>query len=194
MERGNNKGFSLVELIVSIAILGIVMAAILSFFVFATREYHSGGSETMVQTEAQMITRRIEDLIINAADGVGTNAARDELYIFDHETVGGSTVYKKITIKPDTSLLRLLYNCENYSYDASSGTFSSTGSTGDSVLAECVKEITVDLSTVPTNYSVQVTFHMKQRDREYNTTSVFVLRNRGITSVSDDVNEHFVAE
>ena len=37
MERRNNKGFSLVELIISIAILGIVMAAILSFFVFATR-------------------------------------------------------------------------------------------------------------------------------------------------------------
>jgi prepilin-type N-terminal cleavage/methylation domain-containing protein len=52
----NSKGITLVELILVIAVLGIVSAAALSFFVFGLNTFAMSSSQTKVQQEARLAT------------------------------------------------------------------------------------------------------------------------------------------
>ena len=65
-----NKGFTLVELIVSIAIFAIVAAAIIAFFRVAMTQYRTNTNEVNIQTESQMTWKRLESNILMTTSGV----------------------------------------------------------------------------------------------------------------------------
>jgi len=52
----DDRGVTLVELILVIAVVGFVMAAALSFFLFGTRTFTLGSSQARVQQEARLAT------------------------------------------------------------------------------------------------------------------------------------------
>ena len=66
----DNKGLTLVELLVSMTVLSIVSLAIFSFMVFASKTYNKANGETNLQSEAQMTINRMENLIVSATNGV----------------------------------------------------------------------------------------------------------------------------
>lgn len=51
--KADHKGFTLVELLISIAILAIVIASVCSFILVGSRSYASANSDISVQQEAQ---------------------------------------------------------------------------------------------------------------------------------------------
>lgn len=61
----NNDGFSLVELLVAMAIMGIVSVIIYSFMVSSSRFYEKTSADTDIQMEAQLVANAISDLIID---------------------------------------------------------------------------------------------------------------------------------
>ena len=65
-----NRGFTLVELIVTIALLTIVGGAITGFIVVSQNSYNKGAQETDLQTEAQRIVNQFQDLLIDATNGL----------------------------------------------------------------------------------------------------------------------------
>lgn len=64
-EKLNNDGFSMVELLVATAILGIVSVIIYSFMVSGSRFYEKTSADTDIQMEAQLVANQISDLIID---------------------------------------------------------------------------------------------------------------------------------
>lgn len=52
----NKNGVTLVELILVIAVVGIIMAAALAFFLFGTRTFTLGSNQAKVQQEARLAT------------------------------------------------------------------------------------------------------------------------------------------
>ncbi len=79
-----NKGFSLVELIVSMALLVIVGAAIIAFFSMSMTQYKSNTDETSLQTESQLAWKRLESNILMTTDGVWTPTVNEiDLYSSD---------------------------------------------------------------------------------------------------------------
>lgn len=69
----NNAGFSLVELIVSVLITAFIMGMIVAFISISRRTYENINSEAKLQTEAQMATNYINELLLEAQDcGSGT--------------------------------------------------------------------------------------------------------------------------
>lgn len=68
--RKNNKGLTLVELIIAIAILTIASIAIVSFMVTGTKSYASSSTDINLQYEAQLVTTQIQDLMVDATEGV----------------------------------------------------------------------------------------------------------------------------
>ena len=65
-----NRGFSLVELIIAIAILVIVTGAVCSFIVITSRNYANGNNDIGVQQEAQLAFNQISDVIIDARNSI----------------------------------------------------------------------------------------------------------------------------
>lgn len=65
-----NKGFSLVELIIAIAILVIVTGAVCSFIVITSRNYANGNNDIGVQQEAQLAFNQISDVVIDARNSI----------------------------------------------------------------------------------------------------------------------------
>ena len=63
--RKDHKGFTLVELIIAIAILAIVTLAVCGFIVVGSRSYTSANTDIMLQQEAQLALNQISDVIID---------------------------------------------------------------------------------------------------------------------------------
>ena len=75
--KKNSGGFTLIELIVTVAIIAIFSGVILSFIGTGSNTYRSTSSNAKVQMETQEVVDRMEDLIIDAnrsvyyANGIG---------------------------------------------------------------------------------------------------------------------------
>ena len=61
----NNKGYSLVELLISIAIFSLVMGGIISIMNTTSVFYRGGQQEVRLQEEAQIAINQIEELLID---------------------------------------------------------------------------------------------------------------------------------
>lgn len=68
--RLGRKGFSLVEVIVSLAIMTIVAGSIGAFMVAGNNSYMRGNREVTIQEEAQLTANQIIDLIIDVEKGL----------------------------------------------------------------------------------------------------------------------------
>lgn len=68
--KRNNKGLSLVELIVAIAIFAIAGVAICGFIIFCTKQFSSSNKNVKVQYEQQIVINRIRDIILEASRGI----------------------------------------------------------------------------------------------------------------------------
>lgn len=62
----HNRGFSLVEVVCAVAILGILSATIGGILVMSTKSYQKGLTETGIQQEAQLAINNIGNIIKNA--------------------------------------------------------------------------------------------------------------------------------
>ena len=63
-KKSNNKGFSLIELIVSLAIVMIVGGSIVSFLLAGSNSYASVITNTDLQEEAQLVVNQISKMRI----------------------------------------------------------------------------------------------------------------------------------
>lgn len=103
-----NNGFTLVELIVSIAIFAIVAAAIIAFFRVAMTQYRSNTSEVNVQTESQLTWRRLESNVLATTSGIWLPAGNDtdpkvsgadtEIDLYSYDRTKDSNQYIKTCI------------------------------------------------------------------------------------------------
>lgn len=85
MKKTNNRGFSLVELILAIAILAIIMIAVASFMGTTTRTYTKTKNDIEVQEKGQEIFDSISDKLMQATCiRIGTTAG-DEYYSYPSE-------------------------------------------------------------------------------------------------------------
>lgn len=73
-----DKGFSLIELVVSMAILVIVGAALMGFFAYCINQYTRSNQETTLQMEAQSAQNQLQDLLLQASVGVVTKSINEE--------------------------------------------------------------------------------------------------------------------
>ena len=60
----NNKGYSLVELLITIAIFGMVMIGIAMIMRTSSVSYLDGTREVAVQTEVQIVANQVEELLL----------------------------------------------------------------------------------------------------------------------------------
>lgn len=194
----NNKGFTLVEMIVTIAIIAIVGGIITSLVINAQGNYNQGMAETDLQYEAQLLANQLQDLIIDATKGIsyeysgvapgGNNASGllyDESEIADGTTVSG----KYLSIYGNTTSYLVEWNAaESKVYYTEYDVATLTPSSDRELMAEYVSGFSVDLSDVDTKGTVKfnLSFKKEASGREYSTSHKIKLRNKVMANVGYD--------
>jgi len=190
-----NKGLTLVELIVAIAISVIVFGSIISFLLVSTNLFKNSNTETNIQNEAQLTSNRLHDMLVDASAGVayyvGSNvkvyndtddtAESKKLYIYDwDEDANGGSDNSKVTvycITFDRAAKELQYSFYQYVADETEPTVESN------ILAQYVTDFKMQLydpdsttNTISSNQvKYQITFTLN--DRSYKTENTVTLRN-----------------
>lgn len=70
----DNKGYTLFELLISIAIFSVVMLGIISIMNTTSAFYRGGQQEVRLQEEAQVAVNQVEELLIDLDDRISTNS------------------------------------------------------------------------------------------------------------------------
>lgn len=198
-----NKGFSLIELIVSVAILAIIITAVTSVILSASRSFTRGNADANIQKEAQLVVNQVESMIVDTNGGVDyvedTTAGTKELVLFNASDDGaGSAVYTEESIKWIDSSNTIVYSKYEVSYNESTGAYvRGTAEFSDELLAENVTSFLVDVSDtkreyakdgIPIDIVQSVSIKMECTDSTgqvtYATSPLVTLRNRMMLSDS----------
>lgn len=184
--KRNNRGFSLVELIVVIAILSFVGLGVVSFLSTSLNTYKSVSQNVDVQEEAQMALSQIVTMLQNAEMGVtGTDRSGDDyLYIYNED-------YRYAIAKSGDELVYLKQD-KKAKEDGSGFTFddvSTVDASDFSLLAENVENFSAQnvTSADSSQTVILLSIDLKKSDGSaaYSASQNVALRNTVLVNPSD---------
>ena len=178
--KGNQKGFSLIELIVSMAILGIIAVAEVTFISSGSHIYRSVLNDVNLQVEAQTATNQLENYLINCSAGV---CFRDKTLYIMNQDVGGSTEY---VFEFDSSTGQINYSAYSVAVTAGGTVTRSLKESG--LMAVCVEGFSAVPETDSSGNvsSVEVTLKFSKRNASYTAVKKIALRNRPLKATTEN--------
>ena len=190
--KNNNRGFTLIELIITVAIIAIFSGVILTFIGTGSNTYRSTSNSAKVQMEAQETADSLEDLIIDAN------------YSIDYQSASGGAITNDIDGDSGTGDKILIIRNKSNSGDTGSGDSGSAGyrydflywsrseqkiyysqnttgrvpsGTSGSVLAEGITDFQADVSKAASDKIVRFQLGIKRGTKEIKTLHSVNLRN-----------------
>ena len=190
----NNKGFSLIELIITVAILTIITSAILGFIVTGTKSYGNVNEEVELQQEAQLTFNQLSDLIIDSTNGIKYyyNDNENKIILTDSditETVTSKTLAIYNTVKEAGVEKKYIYNIiwkksENKLYlrkDTIAATGAVTKGTPE-LMAEYVNDFSPSLAKAQNKKKVVIELSFIKNNKSYVSKKNFALRNKAVVN------------
>ena len=202
--KKNQKGFTLVELIIAVAILAIVTLAVCGFIVVGSRSYTTANTDIMLQQDAQLALNQISDVIIDTTDsisyGLRSGGSGDmQLVLKDSEFAGEADEKCLVVVnKQEAGSVNdnksywfywskddemIYFNEVDASSDMDEGDIKSAFEDAAkqenvSILAQHVKDFSVDISQFEANRVVMISVLFANGNREYATSNNVTVRNR----------------
>lgn len=172
-QKSDQRGFTLIELIVTIMIMSIVMVAAAGFIITAANSYRVANIELELQTEAQAAMNQLNDILIEAKR-------------YEFREVDGKTRLTVVT--PETTYHFMLDTQKNELLFSES-----LGESEPPLLAHYCKSFEVSPDVFKAgkvqeseNRLVTVTIGFEYAGRTYTTTNCISLRNQNQIDGQED--------
>ena len=193
--NSRNKGFTLIEMLVTIALLGLVMTMLTTFVTSSSRQYTRGTREARMQMEAQETMNFIEKLVTDGTADSGCFSFSSGT--FTAYILKGTTLSKYL-ISYDQSEKMLRYTRQDKiygAYDATAGkpiveqgsasmnTGWSTVSRQNIPLSKYVSGFSVDLTELASLGMFRVNLDFSLEGAEYSASRTYNIRN--ITEINE---------
>lgn len=176
----DTKGFTLIEMIIAFAMLGLVSLMIVGFIMTGTRSYSRQNAAANVQMEAQLTLNQLSDRIIDTSRAIAYKEGSEDalLTIFNEDEI-----YLVRWVKADEKLYA----------SAITGDFSGITDATDldlsqakwSVLAEYMTGFSVDISQIKDRGQLYIHLTLNDMGQKYETTGHITLRNNLLVNESD---------
>lgn len=194
----NNKGLTLLEMIISVAILSIVIVTIMSFMVTGTKMFGASNNEIKLQQEAQMALSNVENRIIDTKRGVrcDDDGTQVILTVFNEKTGADAKEYivwnrndKKIyyassafdvTLNTFPTNEVLASNVENFNVVMRNTASAVTVTPNPSVTVQ------PSGSALKQQSKVEITIEVKEKGRTFTSQKVVTFRNNIVLGASGD--------
>lgn len=206
----DNRGLTLVELLITIAILSIVTVTATSFMVTGSKSFTKANADSDLQQEAELAVNQIEDMVIDTNGGITMedNEDKAELTMYhaekENDVTGAEVItYLKEVVVWDKSTDEILYSRWKVIYDEESDQFveddDSTENVISQLLTDKVSKFEVDLDTdeetafdgtttqIVRAVQIRVGYENTSGRVEYATSPIITLRNRMLLSANPEV-------
>lgn len=186
------KGFTLVEIIVSLAIMSIVAGAIGAFVIAGNNSYMRGNRELTLQEEAQLTANQLIDLIIDVERGISFQPTTGDAVNVDGGVEANGVPAAELILRNNDNVYMVRwqggsgYDSANqlYLYEAVNGGKDADGNIiwGDpaaatpSLMAEYVTAFNIDLRDLDKR-KVKLEMTFSYQDKTYNISETIKLRN-----------------
>ncbi|WP_458863281.1 PilW family protein [Acidaminobacterium chupaoyuni] len=173
--KNNRGGFTLVELIVTIAIMGLVAIAVTGFMVTGAKSYSTVSYTLRLQMESQLAMTQMKEQIVDCNGGICWEPDRNALTVI-HEQEDGT---RRQRIFRYDSVDQCIYYGE--------GDESLTADQAQDLLAEHVTQLEVSFAGDTAKGHVKsaaITLTMKRGQKEYRGNQVIALRNKPLTAAT----------
>lgn len=204
VKKLNNHGFSLVEILIAMAILGVVSLTIYSFMMQGSRFYGKQYADADIQSEAQLVANTISDLIVDCevnisydnsiSNSINPDVSSNVIYAQGKALEISNRDYQFIIFHNDTNLFYL----ERRPSPSDPSVYEAYDIDNAELLAENITAFDVDLSRVSGKGKGKniVTFTMtyESTGRSYSGNYQVNLRNNisvsgnALTPVDKDAN------
>ena len=167
----NNRGLTLIEMIVSFAILGVVSVAVFGMMLTSTKTYTSLTTSVKLQYEAQLAMANIERHILNCNDEISWNSTQKTLFIINKE--GDTKTIEVFDLNGSGYADAISYGTKEIGEDGTAEILSY-------LLAEHVEDLNVELipSASGDIAQVQLELKMTRNDKSYIGKKIIALRNK----------------
>ena len=177
--RRNNKGFSLVELIVALAIFAIAGVAVFGFTVNSSRLYQRSNTDVKLQYEQQLTVNQIRDMVVESDKGIYFDEASKTLALYGAvKSESGGKVYPVTVIRYKQPEGKMYFGTKEFSA-VTEITFADVDT--NKLLAEDVTDFKVDLTQVE-NDKVLFEVSFMVADKVQTVLETVALRNRLVVS------------
>ncbi len=169
----DNRGFTLVEMIVTVAITAIFSAVVLTAVTAGSRLYRSVSGTARVQMDTQQLSDALETWIVNANRSIYYESGEKTLLLCSQQKNADGTSSRIVdTLKWDQKEEALYYSQKQLGTDNRE-----TILTEPSVYADGIKEFRVDVSEAVSGRIVRFYLTTEEQGKEIRTQHTVNLRN-----------------
>ncbi len=198
--KRENKGFSLVELVVVIAIFAVVGVVVGGFLLASNRTYAITATELDIQDEAQLVANQLQEIFLDTSLGISYQhvaiddaGAEDSVFMYDDADAApvGTLSQKQVYVYGEDYYYCIYWDKDAYQLymieyvkTPAGYTLADGMPTEGVLLGNFIYDFKVDLSNVAKDRMVSFDINFKKNplDRDYLVSRTVSLRNNVLTN------------